>query len=176
MMTFKEMMHYLEEVKVKNKDNTNHSNGTYIAANVSPSSQKALDEWVTKHKIPNPSEPKEYHTTVIYSRKGIPDVMNDKIDTPLSGKIIGWKIFGTQVGVKCLVASVECDELDDQHNRIRAEYGATHDFPEYQPHITVSYNYGDGAVPKEIPTFPIVFNKITMKALDPDFVPPTKKA
>lgn len=172
-MSFKDMMAYLAEVKSKNRDSL-HPNGTYIAANVSPASRKALDDWVSENNIPNPSEPKEYHTTVIYSRKGIPDVMNDSIPVPLTGKITGWKVFGMQVGGKCLVATVECQELDDQHNRIRAEYGATHDFPEYQPHVTVSYNYGDGSVPKEIPSFPIVFSKITMKPLDPDFVPPVK--
>lgn len=153
---------------------SDHPKGTYISATLSKKSQDDLDKWVTEHNIPNPSEPSEYHSTLIYSRKGIPDAKNYDIPLPMKSKIKGWKIFPTQAGGNCLVAIMDSPEMTKHHKTIRKEYGATHDYPEYHPHVTISYDYGDLPVPKEVPDLELEYDDTEFKPLDPDFVPPKK--
>lgn len=146
-----------------------HPNGTYIAANVSKESSDSLGSWVKSNNIPNRADPAQYHTTITYSRKGIPDVTNHKFDMPLSAKIKDWKIFPSGDNKKCLVAVVDCPDLEDYHNEIQNEYGATYDYPDYIPHVTVSYDYGDLPAPKEVPDIDIKYDKVKIQPLDPDY-------
>lgn len=173
-MTFRERLEYLEEVRKKNMNK--HPDGTYVAAKLSKDSQKALDEFVTQEKIPNAADPKQYHSTVIYSRKGVPDVHDYKFALPFEAKIKEWRLFDTQFGKsgKCLVAIMESPELEKAHKEIRETYGATHGFPDYHPHVTVSYDY-DGPLPSTIPDVPLKYDTTEIKPLDPEFVPPKKE-
>lgn len=173
-MTFKERMRYLDEVKQKNKDMSDHPNGTYMSATLSKKSQKDLDKWVTDHNIPNPADPKQYHTTIVYSRKGIPEAKNYKIPLPMTAKVKEWKIFPTQAGGKCLVAVMDSPDLEKHHKTLRSEYGATYDYPDYHPHVTVSYDYGNNPIPTEVPDLELEYDSTEFKPLDPDFVPPKK--
>lgn len=173
MMGFKQMMAFLEDVKTKN----NHPNGTYVAAKLTKASQSALDYFVTEAGITNAADPKQYHSTVIYSRKGVPDVKNYKFKLPFKAHIKEWKLFDTQFGKsgKCLVAIMDSPELEKAHRDIRQQYGALHGFPDYHPHVTVSYDY-DGPLPKVIPGVALTYGSIEIKPLDPEFVPPKKDA
>jgi 2'-5' RNA ligase len=173
-MSFKQRMQYLDEVKRKNKDMSQHPNGTYMSATLSKKSQTDLDKWVAKNNIPNPADPKQYHSTIIYSRKGIPEAKNYKIPLPMSAKIKEWKIFPTQSGDKCLVAIMDSPEMERHHKYLRSEYGATHDYPDYHPHVTISYDYGDLPVPANLPDLKLEYDDTEFKPLDPDFVPPKK--
>jgi 2'-5' RNA ligase len=165
MMTFRERLLFLEKLKVKN-----HASGTYMCANVSTKTQKDLAAWVAIHNIPNASDPKQYHTTIIYSRTSVPEVKDYKVDLPLTGKITKWEIFKN--GDKnCLVALVDCPELVEHHKAIRAQFGATHDYPDFKPHITISYDYGITDVPEDLPSVPIVFTKTHVEPLDTEFTP-----
>ena len=150
------------------------SYGTYIAATLSKKSQIDLDKWVTEHNIPNPADPNQYHSTIIYSRKGIPEAVNYKISLPMKAKIKEWKIFPTQSGDNCLVAIMDSSEMSHHHAYIRSEYGATHDYPDYHPHVTVSYSYGNLPLPSEVPDLELEYDDTEFKPLDPDFAPPKK--
>lgn len=171
-MTFRERLEYLGEVKSRSSKNT-HPNGTYVSVELEAASKKELDKWVTDNKIPNAADPDQYHTTVIYSRKGVPDVKNYDLNLPIEAHISGWKIFPTQNGKKCLVAIIDSPELEKHHKTIRSKFGATHDYPDYHPHVTVSYDY-TGSAPDTTPKMKLLFSKAEIKPLDPDFVPPKK--
>ncbi len=167
-MTFRQRMEYLDEVRRKYLDMKKHPGGTYVAVHLSKQSAKELGAWVNSHNIPNKADPKQYHTTITYSRKGVPDVVNYKIDLPINCKITEWKIF-PHGEKKCLVGIVDCSILEDHHNAIKNTYGATHDYPDYAPHITISYDYGDNPVPKDVPDFNIVYDKTKVEPLDVDY-------
>lgn len=167
MMTFKEMYLHLEAVRRKNMNK--HINGTYVSAKVSRASSKAIYDWVKSNSIPNAADPKQYHTTITYSRKGIPDVEQHAFDVPIAGQITGWKIFPTQNGSNCLVAVVQSLDLEDYHHTIQNEYGATYDYPDYIPHITVSYDY-NGSIPKTVPDAKVVYDKVVVEPLDPEYI------
>lgn len=171
-MSFRDRLNFIESVKVRQAANK-HPNGTYVSALVDDETKKKLDNWVTANKIENAADPDQYHSTLIYSRKGIPDVKDYNIKLPITGEISEFKLFPTKTGPKCLVAIVDAKALDETHKNIRKIYGATHDFPDYHAHITLSYDYS-GDIPGEVPSIPIKYDKIEIKPLDPDFVPPKK--
>lgn len=154
-------------------EDADHKDGTYISVKLSADSAKKLDEWAESKNISNLTEPSEYHCTVMYSKKGIPDAKKYDIGLPINTEISGWKIFPTQGGTKALVGVLASKELKDHHKNIMDTYKGSYDFPEYIPHVTVSYNH-KGEAPKDVPTFELNFDRLEFKALDPEFVPPKK--
>ena len=168
-MTFRQRMEYLEEVRKKRLDMSKHPNGTYVCAELSKKSQKQLSDWASNFNIPNPANPKQYHTTIIYSRKGIPEVTDHKFSLPIKGTITKWDIFTSDSGDKCLVGHIESPELNALHKQLRSEYGATHDFDSYNPHVTLSYKYGSDTLLETVPDFKLEYTKIKIEPLDPDY-------
>lgn len=164
------MIEYLYEKYLAKKA---HEAGTYVSLSLDDKSSKALDNWSSENKVENQLDPSDYHVTVIYSRKGVPAVEDHVFDLPIAAKISAFEIFPTQTGNKCLVAKVDSKELTELHKSIRKEYGATHDYPEYKPHVTLSYDY-KGEVPKEVPDITVTFDKVKVQPLDPDFKPKVK--
>lgn len=152
-----------------------HPEGTYIAAQLSPDSQLLLDKYVSNMNIPNAADPNQYHSTVIYSRKGVPEAKGYKFKLPFKAKIKEWKLFDTKFGEsgKCLVAIMDSPELQKAHKEIRDKYGATHDYPDYHPHVTISYDYPN-ELPSEVPTLELEYDDIELKPLNPNFVPDKK--
>lgn len=92
----------------------------------------------------------------------------------MKAKIKEWKIFPTQSGAKALVAIMDSPTLENHHKTIRKEYGATHDYPDYHPHVTISYDFGDGPAPTEVPDLELEYDDTELKPLDPSFSPPKK--
>jgi hypothetical protein len=150
-----------------------HPDGTYVSVNLSKENSKELDEWVSNQKITNPIDSKEYHTTVVYSRKGIPEAKSHDMKLPIEASLKEWKLFDTQGGTKCLVAILDSKELQKHHLEYKTKFGATHDYPDYHPHVTVSYNF-TGDLPTEKPSLNLKFDSKTFKALDHTFVPKKK--
>lgn len=143
----------------------NHDNGTYVSVNLDKASAKKLDSFAATNGIKNPLNADDYHTTIIYSRKGVPEAEGYDINLPLTAQISGWEIFPTQDNKKALVGLINSTELKNHHDALK-KMGATHDYPDYSPHITLSYDY-DGEVPKNVPDFKVTFNKKTVEGLDP---------
>lgn len=170
MMKFREMLTMLEALKVKNT----HPHGTYVAAQMGKSSIKQLDKWCTDNNIVNPCDPNQYHTTIIYSKKGVPDVKHFDFKLPITANVSEFKIFDADHG-RCLVAVVDSAQLDDYHKRICTEYGATHGYPDYHAHVTLSYDYTPKEVPTVLPTMALVFDHIKIEKLDGEKFIPTKK-
>lgn len=86
----------------------------------------------------------DVHITVAYSKKPIALKALGKLEPPVSVKAKHYSIFKTQTGENCLVLEVESQGLIDRHNEIMNDYGASYDFPEYKPHVTLSYDCGIG--------------------------------
>lgn len=120
------------------------TSGTYVGVRFSEDTVKALAELQEKCQVPNPLDKTEFHTTVVYSRTEIewwPE--HDLSDCKVTPK--GWEVFKQRDGKNCLVLLLDSDYL---HSRfaLAMDRGATYDFPDYQPHITLSYDIGDFSV------------------------------
>lgn len=122
--------------------------GTYIAAYVG----KLPSEYANKLKqllnglelVPDD----ERHATVVYSRVEVPMSVIDgvlaMITTPLQIQIAGFDVFDTWTNGEVdpnygsLVMLLDNIVLGAMHDAY-ATFGATWDYPEYNPHVTVAY-------------------------------------
>lgn len=119
------------------------SEGVYVGVKYDTDSVKKLKALIKQLKIPNEVPSSKIHTTIIYSRKYVPDIKT--YDTILDIVAIPKKftVFDTQDNKRALVIELDCEYLVDRHNAIMEEYGTTYDFEKYIPHITLSYDIGD---------------------------------
>ena len=91
------------------------------------------------HKI-TPRE--KIHTTVIFSRDKVDDItIGDKIDIKMN-RLMNPDIFVTQEGTNALVWKLTSSDLIAR-NEEYVSIGATSDYDEYKPHITISYDVGE---------------------------------
>ena len=64
------------------------TNGTYVGRKMSDKTMGNIEKLIKKLKVPNPIERKKMHTTLIYSRKELPEFKEegkfkeDKLATP----------------------------------------------------------------------------------------------
>jgi hypothetical protein len=98
-------------------------------------------KWMEKFGVPNPLPADQMHVTVIASRKDLrtrPMQMTHTVFT--SGEFYPGHVafFGPEANV--LAYTWACDwTLTDRHYALQS-MGATSDWPEYRPHITLSYD------------------------------------
>ncbi|MFP9202289.1 hypothetical protein ACLI2R_14165 [Enterococcus faecalis] len=114
------------------------STGLYVAAKFSELTLDALEELQRSLRVPNPVPREKIHSTICYSRVNVPYVPSSvSFEVASSGHLEVWK---TQDG-STLVLVLDSEYLRCRHMYARA-LGATHDFDDYTPHITLSYNVG----------------------------------
>lgn len=158
MMSFREFLS--EEI---------HPAGTYVNVKVSDSDKTKLYDWCQENGIGPLMDKEDYHATVVYSPTPCPDAIEYDFNLPAEANIVGWKAFDSQLG-RCLVAQLQSQDLTKYNMDMKNIYGATSNFPEYIPHITVSWGY-EGELPQNYPAFKITFDKAEVKAIDPNWKP-----
>lgn len=124
--------------------------GTYAGVNYSPETIEHIQTFLKKYKVPNPVAPEKIHTTVLYSRKFLPDFEpRGMLEEPMEAKFMGYHVWKTSPTDKttepwnCLIMKINCPELKDLHEKYMKEHEATYDYDKYDPHITLSYNIGN---------------------------------
>lgn len=125
------------------------ADGTYVGLRFSKESMEALSK--IADKLPNSTSKGEMHVTLIYSKKPISFSKDDckgKLDPPIEIKPKKFSIFETEGGQKVLVLELDCDEILKRHQFIMDKFGATYDYPEYKPHVSLSYDIGDFDIKK----------------------------
>jgi 2'-5' RNA ligase len=143
--------------------------GTYASLKLNYQSKNELFEHVKFIGIPNVVDRDQYHTTVIYSRKEIPQAYAlNNLDGPFTAIAKEWRIFPSQDTGHCLVLVLDCIEATEMHNEFMS-MGATYDYPEYIPHITIATNYTDAIMPQVVPYFSLKFDKLIVEPLDLDY-------
>lgn len=138
--------------------------GTYAFLGLSQKSRERIHSWLEDRGFENLVNPDEYHTTVVYSHKYIPGLATYNPPMPILAEVKGWHVFPSQSGSNCLVLDVD-DDLIQRIHSAAAEMGATWDFPEFKPHITVSNNYPYAEIPEEYPNFKVTFVSFSVEEL-----------
>jgi len=136
--------------------------GTYSSLIPSVESREELYAFLAGLDIPNLEDPDEYHCTLIYSKKECPDVVKEDFALPSRAIATEYKILGTDT--KVLVLEIYCPNAVRLHELFMRKYGATHDYDEYIPHITIAKDF-KGKMPTEIPELEIIFNGQTVEEL-----------
>jgi len=143
-MLLKELKRY--PMRPVDDENTEYgvNAGKYVGVRFTPETKQTLSDIIHKEKVPNSIDIEKLHSTVAYSKgSNIPGYeVSGEFEEPIRGEIKEFDIFPSQDGCNCLVAKLNCPELDDLHNQTM-EHGATYDYDEYIPHVTLSYDAGD---------------------------------
>jgi hypothetical protein len=118
--------------------------GTYVGAKFTPQTVARLKKFGRDNNIPNHLEKDKYHSTIIHSKKHVPEmeahlIMKDK----WIGKPDKLEIFDTTGGARALVLRYLCEEQHKLHHHIMSHTEATYDYPEYKIHVTLSYDIQD---------------------------------
>lgn len=96
--------------------------------------------------IPNPLSPDKFHSTLLYSRKPLPNYVpfGEYPLAPTSNtNQFELTVFKTASGKNALVLKYDCDFLSGRHRSLMKTHGGTWDHPSFIPHITLSYDIGD---------------------------------
>lgn len=115
--------------------------GTYIGVRFDKDTLKMLQGLQRMYKIPDPTPTSDMHATVIYSRVPVEFPLNTDINEKVSREV-RFHVFNTRDGKRALVLKIKSDYLTQRHE-LGTELGASYDFPDYIPHITLSYDVGD---------------------------------
>jgi hypothetical protein len=137
--------------------------GTYASLILSEESKEELFAYCNSLGIDNLVTPDEYHCTLLYSKVPCHDIAKEDFDLPCKAMIVGFKILGVEIPV--LVAELYCPNALRLHDKFIEEYDATHDYPEYIPHITIADEY-TGDIPDDIPEFDIEFEDKVVEKLE----------
>jgi len=115
-----------------------YKKGVYISLKVSEESKKEINKWQEKYLKGTEYNKNDLHLTLIYSKKE----HKERIETSsykIPVIVTEYDIYGEE-GNECLVAKVKSEELLFKNSELVNKYGFISDFPNYEPHITLSYN------------------------------------
>lgn len=122
--------------------------GTYVGVRFNRASAKALTKQCRDLGIPNVINSEKLHSTLIYSRNQLTEFSpHGKMNHTVQGAVIP-HVFETQSGKRAMVLKLTDPWFESRHKEIMTNHPeATYDYPDYQPHITVSYDIGDYVIP-----------------------------
>ena len=150
-----------------------HKDGTYVAYQMSQDSMDTLDNFVKNNLgLEERVSKHSYHITVIYSRTPVPQAEAYAGPSVAIATAHAYEIFQTKDGGRCLVLRVEAPQAAALNKEL-GTLGATSDYPDYKPHVTLAYNISQeiDVATLPLPQFPIYFNEVTVAPLDPLFTP-----
>lgn len=140
-----------------------HPGGTYSSLLPDTETRERLFSHCAGLGVPNLVDPEEYHCTVVYSKQGCPDIADEEFNLPCKALPIGYKILGEDK--KVLVLELYCPNAVNLHNFFMEKHGATHDYDEYIPHVTIATDF-DSEVPVDLPDMELTFTGKTVEDLE----------
>lgn len=149
--------------------------GTYAGVRFSKSTCDQIEALQQQLGVPNPLSAKEFHTTLLYSKKNLPnyEAAGKLNPIPVSDTTeFDLVIWPSGSGTKnVLVLKYKCSWLENRHTQLSDEHGAKWSFDDYIPHITLSYDIGDWKPDSKKVTLdaPIEIVKEYSEELDPDW-------
>ena len=152
-----------------------HPNGTYAEVIPTPASLKTIEKLITTLNINEPTPSNEVHCTVTYSRKPCPDLANYEPKMPVSARVQGFRMFPMRTGGICLVLELDSQDIVELHKYARS-LGCSHDYPEYTPHVTLTYAWPTKELPGlDVSGITLMFDQFKVKPLNPDYIPGQKQ-
>jgi hypothetical protein len=140
-----------------------HSHGTIVFLNLDMASTNRLTEWCQTHGV-SMIDPQDLHLTVLMTNTPEPHLSglnNTSVRMLASPK--GWQILGASA----LTLTVQCMAATNLHHQL-VSLGFDHRYTEFLPHVTLMYGH-QGLLPAAVPDFDLVFDRITVKGIDPNF-------
>lgn len=142
------------------------STGLYVCAKFTPETVEKLAAFAKPLGIPNALPASSYHTTIVYSKQ--PVFWRCMHDAGFPAKPVRWEVWSDHKTEKpVLVLHVESDFLRTRFD-LAMDRGASYDFPDYQPHVSFSYD-AEGIDPSTLPLpdFDLIIDKEIAQPLKP---------
>lgn len=154
-----------------------HKDGTYVSMNLSDESRALLDNFVEMSLgLTERVDRSTYHITIIYSRTPVPTAEHIAgMSTTTTASVNGYEVFPTKNDGKCLVMRLDFSFANALNSKLTQE-GATSDYDQYKPHLTLAYDMEQEIDPSmlPIPQFPLTFGPVKVAPLETDYVPKNK--
>jgi len=148
-----------------------HVNGTYAELVPSVKSLRVIEKIIRDLKIAKPTPSNLIHTTLVYSRTPCPALADLEFPGPVSATVTGFGVFPLQAGGFALVLHLNSPQMSELHQQA-IDLGCTHGYPEYNPHVTLTYEWSDDHLPElSVKGINLTFDHWNVKPLDPTFVP-----
>lgn len=124
--------------------------GTYAKLVPCSKTTRRIHAIANKINVENLISRRAMHTTVIYSRvKCKPSIPHDVVELPIVANGSHFDLFDNPDRTKSLVLVLESKDIHSLHKKLIKEHNATHDYPSFQPHITLSYDFTQNKVPNK---------------------------
>lgn len=136
-----------------------HQDGTYAALYMSPQSQRQLATWLDQHGIEH-DDPSEFHCTVLYSRKALPQAESVAGPVNITATVKGWELLGD----RATVLLIQCAKAEQIH-KLFISQGGTHDWPHYTAHVTVNSKQHLTDLPDKLPAFKLTFTQLRVEPI-----------
>lgn len=138
------------KANIYNLMETHQKPGTYAGVRFSTQTKIDLIKYCIYNNIPNPVSVDNLHSTLLYSRKHLPayKACGDYF-LPMHGKakeLTVWKttpLNPTDEKTRCLILVYDCEDFIDRHKNLLNRHNTTHEYSDFTPHITLSYNIGN---------------------------------
>lgn len=111
--------------------------GTYVSVRPVGASRDLLVALMEKLDVPNPVPAHKLHVTLLYSRRALRTIIDPNVEYRATPTVL--HLFDEPNGRQALVLKLGGDELHARHQFYRSQ-GGTHDFADYTPHVTLSYD------------------------------------
>ncbi len=120
------------------EDNSTTKEGSYIGLTISKASSDALKK-LQDHLGINEEFP--FHITIVYSREKIEIELNPEINQIIKAE--KFHIFDNTatIGERALIIKFHCPYCEQRHNYAEVVHGATFDYPTYETHVTLAYQW-----------------------------------
>jgi hypothetical protein len=123
-------------------ENEETEKGTFAGLRFSQDDEDVIIGIIEEMGVPNPIQRDEIHLTLLYSRKYLPNYEPATL-TDMWAYPKGYHIFEGRNNKSILVILLESEDVTKRHLELMKQHKATYDFPEYRPHITLSYDIED---------------------------------
>lgn len=149
--------------------------GSYYGVRPTPETIAAMHEFLKTYDIPNPVSLDDAHCTIIYSKLPCSEPPLGDLDPHWQALFAQYNVWPTNpkngMSTKCLTAGLHSPDMHDRHQHLLM-CGAVHSFPEFKPHMTLSYDIGDAYDISQLPPFsgPLVFHHEYHEPLNTDWV------
>lgn len=141
----------------------------YIEVQYDPVTQGYLREWCADNGFDlsikfngtrqNPDD-FDFHSTVWFTTSKH-QLENGTLECDVDVTPTGFSLFGDNENI--LVLNVESDGLQDIRDYYGAEYDMEDEWPDYNPHITVCYNYKGDLPTIDLPNMDLVADKLNIR-------------
>ena len=154
-------------MKLQNLYETN--DGTFVGVHLTSDTTARLCGWMDQNLIKNPQTADKIHTTLVLDKETqfLHDPLTYEPSIPIDPDTYNIELFGPENDI--LVLSFDSPFLQKRHLQLREKYGLAWDWPDYTPHITLTYDAQEIKTELETPDFAIELSGEYVTAFNSDW-------